>query len=78
MDNLPHRQREPKYGGDSKQVDAGYEMHDVSGVPAYQRLKRHAGQQGRIEDMDVELRLRMSSRDGCLVDLMTQRRVGRK
>jgi len=58
MDILPHGQREPKYGGDTKQVDAGYEMHDVSGVPAYQRLKRHAGQQGWFEDIDVELRLR--------------------
>jgi hypothetical protein len=58
MDILSHGQREPKYGDDTKQVDAGYEMHDVSGVPAYQRLKRHAGQQGWFEDIDVELRLR--------------------
>lgn len=48
MDILPHGQREPKYGHDTKQVDAGYEMHDVSGVPAYQRLKRHAGQQAGL------------------------------
>lgn len=58
MDNLPHGQREPKYGGGTKQVDAGYEMHDGSGVLAYQRLKRHVGQQGWFEDVDVELRLR--------------------
>ena len=58
MDILPHGQGEPKYGGDSNQVDAGYEMHDVSGIPAYQRLKRHTGQQGWFEVMDVELRLR--------------------
>jgi hypothetical protein len=53
MDILSHGQREPKYGDDTKQVDAGYEVHDVSGVPAYQRLKRHAGQQRLLEDMDV-------------------------
>ena len=71
MDILPHGQGKPKYGGDSKQVDASYETHDVSGVSVYQRLKRHVGQQGRSEDMDVEPRLKLSSRDGCLVDLRT-------
>ena len=78
MDILSHGQREPKYGDDTKQVDTSYEMHDVSGVPAYQRLKRHVGQQGWFEDMDVELRLRVGSRDGCLVDLRTQKRLGHK